>query len=163
VTREQFIEYVNAEQEGLRRFLLVLCRGDNARADDIAQDALVKAYVASGDFSPRARFSTWLFKIAYNCFIDKVRKRTLNVVCDDSELAGAVPDGSSSDAAFEHENLYAAIDALPPNERAAILLFYMEGRPIKEISAILDIPEGTVKSHLSRGREHIRICFEMFD
>jgi len=153
VTREQFIEYVNAEQEGLRRFLLVLCCGNKAKADDIAQNALVKAYVASGDFSPRAKFSTWLFKIAYNCFIDNTRKKNLNVVCDDSEVADAVPDGDSSDAAFEYENLYAAIDALSPKEKAIILLFYMEDRPIKEISAILDIPEGTVKSHLSRGRE----------
>lgn len=156
MTRGQFIENVSAEQEGLRRFLLVLCSGDKAKADDIAQNALIKAYVASGDYSPRAKFSTWLFKIAYNCFIDSVRKKSLDVVCDESEVENTVPDSAASDAAFEHENLYAAIDALPPNERASILLFYMEDRPIKEISAILNLPEGTVKSHLSRGREHIK-------
>lgn len=156
MTREQFIEYVSAEQEGLRRFLLVLCSGDKAKADDIAQNALVKAYVASGDFSPRVKFSTWLFKIAYNCFIDSVRKKSLDVVCDASEVEDAVLDGSASDSAFEYENLYATIDALPPNEKATILLFYMEDRPVKEISAILGIPEGTVKSHLSRAREHLK-------
>lgn len=154
--REQFIEKVATEQEGLRRFLLVLCCGDKAKADDIAQNALIRAYIASGDYVPRVKFSTWLFKIAYNCFIDSVRKKSLDVVCNESEVADAVPDSVSSDAVFEYEDLYAAIDALPPTERAAILLFYMEDRPIKEISAILNIPEGTVKSHLSRGREHIK-------
>lgn len=156
MTREQFIENVTKEQEGLRRFLLALCGGDRARADDLAQNALVKAYIASSDYVPRVKFSAWLYKIAYNCFIDSVRKKKPQTTSDDSHEASRLADDSAADSKFEHQELYAAIDKLPPNERAAILLFYMEDRPIKEISSILNIPDGTVKSHLSRGREHLR-------
>lgn len=156
MTREQFIENVTREQEGLRRFLLVLCGGDRALADDLAQNALVKAYIASGDYVPRVKFSTWLYKIAYNCFIDHTRKKVPQTVGDDSPEAARIADGGRTDAKFDHQDLYAAIDRLQPNERAVILLFYMEDRPVKEISSILNIPDGTVKSHLSRGREHLK-------
>ena len=67
MTQERFISLVRTEQEPLRRFLLALCGGDAALADDIAQDALVRAYVASGSFLGLSKFSTWLFRIAYNC------------------------------------------------------------------------------------------------
>ena len=72
VDKAQFIEMVSREQESLRRFLCVLCRGDAFRADDIAQEALLKAYLSFGKFEGRAKFSTWLFRIAYNCFYDNI-------------------------------------------------------------------------------------------
>ncbi len=74
MTRERFISLVRSEQESLRRFLLSMCNGDAALADDIAQDALVRAYVSSGSFLGLSKFSTWLFRIAYNCFVDHCRK-----------------------------------------------------------------------------------------
>lgn len=67
MTQERFIAEVRQQQEPLRRFLLALCAGNGALADDIAQDALVRAYVASGSFLGLSKFSTWLFRIAYNC------------------------------------------------------------------------------------------------
>lgn len=160
MTREQFIENVKADQEGLRKFLLALCGGDREQADDLAQTALVKAYIASDDYVPRFRFSSWLYRIAYNCFIDSVRRKKPRTVGDDSPEAAALAGGYAADSRFEHQALYAAIDKLPPGERAAILLFYMEDRPVKEISSILGIPGGTVRSHLSRGREHLRKIIE---
>lgn len=158
MTREHFIENVKAEQKGLRKFLLALCNGDGQRADDIAQDALVKAYISSEEYVPRAKFSSWLYRIAYNCFIDSVRKRAIMTV--DAVEAAVAADAARADGAFEYQALYAAIDGLPPGEKAAILLFYMEDRPVKEISDILNIPSGTVRSQLSRGREHLRKMIE---
>lgn len=70
MTREQFIGLVEEVQGPLRRFLCVLCGGDASRADDLAQEALLKAYLSFEGFEGRARFSTWLFRIAYNCFYD---------------------------------------------------------------------------------------------
>jgi RNA polymerase sigma-70 factor (ECF subfamily) len=61
-----------------------------------------------------------------------------------------------SDDSFAYQELYSAIDGLNVSERTAVLLFYMEDRPIKEISAIMNVAEGTVKAYLSRGREHLR-------
>ena len=74
MTRERFIELVTAEQEPLRRFLLALCGGDRAISEDIAQDALVKAYLASGEFVEHYKFRTWLFKIAYRTFLDYAKR-----------------------------------------------------------------------------------------
>ena len=154
MTRERFISLVRAEQEPLRRFLLALCGGDDALADDIAQDALVRAYVASGSFLGLSKFSTWLFRIAYNCYVDHCRR----VKPDRAPVEDALglPAEETSDSAFRYQQLYQALDLLPEKEKAAIALFYFEDRSIKEISAILGIPQGTVKYHLSLGRAHLK-------
>ena len=154
MTEERFISLVRAEQEPLRRFLLALCSGDGALADDIAQEALVRAYVASGSFLGLSQFSTWLFRIAYNCYIDHCRKAKTTQVPVDEALA--IPSGDASDASFRYQQLYQALERLPEKEKAAIALFYFEERSIKEISAILGIPSGTVKYHLSLGRNHLK-------
>jgi RNA polymerase sigma-70 factor (ECF subfamily) len=154
MTRERFIDLVRVEQEPLRRFLLALCNGDAALADDIAQDALVRAYVASGSFLGLSKFSTWLFRIAYNCYIDHNRKTRLDEA--PVEAALAVPADESTDAAFRYQQLYQALERLPGKEKAAIALFYFEDRSIKEIASILDMQQGTVKYHLSLGRTHLK-------
>ena len=145
---------MRAEQEPLRRFLLALCGGDAALADDIAQDALVRAYVASGSFLGLSKFSTWLFRIAYNCYIDHSRKAKPDQTPVDNALD--IPSEDASDASFRYQQLYQALDRLSEKEKAAISLFYFEDRSIKEISAILGIPQGTVKYHLSMGRTHLK-------
>ena len=154
MTQERFISLVQAEQEPLRRFLLALCAGDAALADDIAQDALVRAYVASGSFLGLSKFSTWLFRIAYNCYIDHCRKaRPDQTSLDD---AVALPASDTSDASFRYQQLYQALERIPEKEKAAIALFYFEDKSIKEISAILNMPQGTVKYQPSMGRNHLK-------
>ena len=154
MTRERFISLVRAEQEPLRRFLLALCGGDDALADDIAQDALVRAYVASGSFLGLSKFSTWLFRIAYNCYVDHCRRVKPDQVPVEDALG--LPAEETTDSAFRYQQLYQALERLPGKEKAAIALFYFEDRSIKEISAILGIPQGTVKYHLSLGRAHLK-------
>ena len=154
MTQERFISLVKAEQESIRRFLLALCSGDSALADDIAQDALVRAYVASGSFLGLSKFSTWLFRIAYNCYIDHCRKARPEKTSIDDALA--VPADDFSDSSFRYQQLYMALDRLPEKEKAAIALFYFEDRSIKEISAIMGIPAGTVKYNLSIGRTRLK-------
>ena len=70
MTREVFIAYVESEQEALRGFLLALCCGKKDDADDMAQDALVKAYLSSAGYQDKGKFRSWLFKIAYNTFLN---------------------------------------------------------------------------------------------
>lgn len=154
MTQERFISLVRAEQEPLRRFLLALCAGDAALADDIAQDTLVRAYVASGSFLGLSKFSTWLFRIAYNCYIDHCRKARLMET--PLEEASAIPAADASDASFRYQQLYQALERLPEKEKAAIALFYFEDRSIKEIASILGMPQGTVKYQLSMGRTHLK-------
>jgi len=156
MNQERFISLVKAEQEPLRRFLLGLCCGDDALADDIAQDALVRAYVASANFLGLSKFSTWLFRIAYNCYIDHCRKPGKDYASLESREALSVQSGDASDASFRYQQLYQALDRIPEKEKAAIVLFYFEDKSVKEISAILGIPAGTVKYHLSCGRGHLK-------
>jgi RNA polymerase sigma-70 factor (ECF subfamily) len=153
MTRDRFISEVRNCQGQLRRFLASLC-GDAALADDIAQEALVRAYVTSDRFI--GNFKAWLFRIAYNCFIDHLRRSPGTAVDIDSREALHIAGNSASDASFEHEELQRALTLIPEKERTAIVLFYYEDLPIKEISKIMDVPSGTVKYYLSVGRNHLK-------
>ena len=153
MTREKFISEVRACQGQLRRFLASLC-GDAALADDIAQEALTRAYVTSERFI--GNFKAWLFRIAYNCFIDNLRRSPDGAVDIDSTEARRLTGGAASDASFEHEELRRALTLIPEKKRTAIVLFYFEDLPIKEISTIMGSPAGTVKYYLSVGRNHLK-------
>jgi len=155
MTQEQFIKEIGDCQEGMRRFLLSLCNGDAFLADDIAQDAAIKAWMALDSFRGASKFSTWLFRIAYNCWYSR-RSRVSELSLESNEVMN-VPDEESADCNYRYEALYAAIKGLKDNEKAAVLLFYMEDKSIKEIASIMGAPEGSVKSLLSRGRSHLRI------
>jgi RNA polymerase sigma-70 factor (ECF subfamily) len=153
MTRDRFISEVRACQGQLRRFLASLC-GDAALADDIAQEALVRAYVTSDRFI--GNFKAWLFRIAYNCFIDYLRRSPGQAVDLESREAMRMTGEAASDASFEHEELKRALTLIPEKERTAIVLFYFEDLPIKEIATIMDAPAGTVKYYLSIGRNHLK-------
>ena len=141
------------EQEALRGFLLYLCCGNKEEADDIAQDALVKAYLSSAGYQEKGRFRSWLFKIAHNTFLNhKASCRTTESI----DEARALVSNSATDASFEHQDLYMALRTLPPKERSAITLFYLNGYNIKEIAAITEASEDAVKKQLSRGRDQLK-------
>lgn len=154
--REIFTQLVRKELPGLRRFLLAACSGNICEADDVAQEALMKAYLASRNFEDVAGFSAWLYRIACNTLIDHQRKQTTRGIVIDIDKADGVAAVSPSDDGFTYQELYCAIDGLNVSERTAVLLFYMEDRPIKEIAVIMNVAEGTVKGYLSRGREHLK-------
>lgn len=156
MTREQFISLVGQEQESLRRFLLVLCCGDSAKADDLAQETLLRAYVASGSFLGLSKFRTWLFRIGYNCFIDSVRRPMPDKVALDDPQAVNIRNAETADGQFRYQQLYQALKRLPERERACICLHYFEELPVKEIARILHIPSGTVKYHMSVGRSRLK-------
>lgn len=156
MNREAFTQLVLKNLPSLRRFLLAACSGNSDEADDVAQEALMKAYVASRNFDDEAGFSGWLYRIACNCLIDHQRKQTSRGIAIDIDKADEVVAVSRSDDGFAYQELYSAIDGLNISERTSVLLFYMEDRPIREIATIMNVAEGTVKAYLSRGREHLR-------
>jgi len=151
--RGRFITEVRACQGSLRRFLASLC-GDAALADDLAQEALVRAYVTSDRFI--GNFKAWLFKIAYHCFIDNLRRVPPPSVDLEAPEARHLAGGEETDAAFRHEQLRRALTLVPEKERTAIVLHYFEDLPIKEIAAIMGCASGTVKYYLSVGRDHLK-------
>ncbi len=158
MNREQFIACVEREQEALRGFLLALCCGNKEEADDLAQDALVKAYLACSGFSDGGKFRSWLFKIAHNTFLSYKRslKPTLSI---DDACVQALPQRGSGEGASS--DLYLALATLPPKERSAITLFYLNGYNIKEIAAITEVSQDAVKQQLSRGREKLRAILKI--
>ena len=153
MTRETFITHVEREQEALRGFLLALCCGKKDDADDLAQDALVKAYLSSAGYRDKGKFRSWLFKIAYNTFLNhKASLRSTESI----EEARTLTSSTSADSEFEHQDLYLALRTLPPKERSAITLFYLNGYNIKEIAKITETSEDAIKKQLSRGRDKLR-------
>ena len=153
MTREVFIAQVEREQEALRGFLLALCCGKKDDADDLAQDTLVKAYLSSAGYQDKGKFRSWLFKIAHNTFLNhKACLRSTESI----DEARTLVSSTSTDSSFEHQDLYLALRTLPPKERSAITLFYLNGYNIKEIAKITDTSEDAVKKQLSRGRDRLR-------
>ena len=153
MTREIFIAHVEREQEALRGFLLALCCGKKDDADDLAQDVLVKAYLSSTGYQDKGKFRSWLFKIAYNTFLNHKASQRCTESIDE---ARALVSSTNADAEFEHQDLYLALRTLPPKERSSITLFYLNGYNIKEIAAITDTSEDAVKKQLSRGRDKLK-------
>ncbi|MCQ2160804.1 MAG: RNA polymerase sigma factor [Bacteroidales bacterium] len=153
MTRERFILLLEREQEGLLKFLLALCDGNYPEAEDLAQETSLKAYLSYRGYVENFKFSTWLYRIAYNGFIDHKRKKSIPT---EPLEAGINIEGSERHNRMEYEGLYSAIEGLPLDEKAAILLFYMEDMKIIDIAIVMRKPIGTVKSYLNRGRNHLK-------
>ena len=143
--RRAFDELVRRYQSPVRRFFLHQTLGDSQLSDDLAQDTFLKAYTNIASFRGLASFQTWIMRIAYNVFYDYTRKRQLAV--SDWQLA-------ESQQPLKMD-LYAALALLKPDERTCITLQLIDGYDIAGIAKITGLKEGTVKSHLSRGKEKL--------
>ena len=160
--RRAFGTLVEAYQPEVRRFFLNLTLGDEALSDDLAQETFIKAYLNVRSFRGLARFSTWLYRIAYNEFCTWQRKTQHEAsamfndddVTDDDDYFDA--DGSHScstaDSVEAHIDVWQCMKLLSEAERTVITLFYIQDYPLKKIVEITGMPEGTVKSYISRGK-----------
>ena len=149
--RRAFGRLVEKYQSPIRRFFLNQTGGDEPLSDDLAQDTFVKAWLNISTFRGAANFSTWLYRIAYNVFYDYMRSHKITKEIDQ---VAALRQASSGDTALRLD-LQQALSILSPAERSCITLQMMEGQPIDKISEITEMAEGTVKSHLSRGKQKL--------
>ena len=152
-SRSAFDTLVKRYQSPLRRFLQNLTGGDNMLSDDLAQETFIKAWTQLSTFKNKSSFNTWLFRIAYNVFYDYIRSlKDWRSMYDVEREVDSLYRQNADDGCLQSD-IQQAMSQLKPAERTCITLFYMEDRQIREIADIMGLPEGTVKSHLSRGKD----------
>ena len=142
--------------------------GNRHEAEDIAQEAFLRAYVNIHSYDTNRKFSTWLYRIATNLSIDRIRKKKPDFYLD-AEVVGTegltMYSQVAADVALPEDEveslelqtmIQTEILKLPDKYRSVIVLKYIEEMSLKEISEILDLPVGTVKTRIHRGREALR-------
>jgi RNA polymerase sigma-70 factor (ECF subfamily) len=131
---------------------------DRGRAEEMAQEAFLRAYRALSQWRKDAVFSSWLFALATNLYRSELRRIPARTVSLDEVAEPA--DARASDGGLEDEDrdlaVRRAVLALPAKYREALTLFYFHEMDVSTAAASLGLPEGTVKARLSRGREILR-------
>ena len=156
--RKAFSQLVETYQSPIRRFFFNLTGGNEELSRDLAQDTFVKAWLNIGSFRATAKFSTWLFRIAYNTFYDYTRTKASTSSASVQRVVEPVETPAQNQNDFNIDFLQ-ALSTLKTDERTAMLLFFMEDQTVEKISKIMNCPTGTVKSHLHRGKEKIAKYF----
>jgi len=151
-----FGELVRRYQSPVRAFLARLARGDAHLADDLAQETFLKAWRKLHTYRGSARFSTWLFGIAYNEFRTVARQRK-DLALEDVEEPAAESATSAGDSRSDLRlDLTEALEGLSSQERAAVVLCCQNGLTHEETAQVLDCPLGTVKTNVLRGKEKLK-------
>ncbi len=158
----------SAFEQIVRRFqrpmisLIGRMTGDRGMAEDLAQEAFVKAFRNLSAFDTTRRLSSWLFRIGHNTAIDALRRsRPAAIPLDPAGTAGTPVDPAAPVSADPVERealgdaLEAALQQLRPDFRAAVVLRYEEDLSFEEIGHVLGIPEATARSHVHRARKEL--------
>ena len=151
--KRAFDTLVKKYQSPVRRFFLHQTLGDEGLSDDLAQETFIKAYTHLASFKNLSNFSTWLFRIAYNIFYDYIRNRKETSGLEDWEVDATYQ--TEQRRIGEEMDIYRGLSILKEAERTCITLRYMEDLSVDKIASITGMPSGTVKSHLSRGKEKL--------
>ncbi len=172
--RQLFASLVQEHERYLYNIAYRLC-GNREEAEDLVQDALVRAYRAFRSFKPGTSFKSWLYRIVSNLYIDTLRKRSKfreesldePVYYEDSEFTKMVPDQSTDPSQLVEEKAFVgevqkALDRLPVEYRLAVILCDVEGFSYDEIAEIMDCSIGTVRSRIHRGRKALRTYLQDF-
>ena len=154
--------------------------GDREDAADALQEALIAAYRRAASFRGESAVTTWLHRIVVNACLDRLRRRKVRAaqpLPEDLEghasrgslVGSGDPLGVDSDpearalASERRDRVLAALDTLPPDQKAALVLVDLEGYPVQEAAAILEVPTGTVKSRCSSGRVRLAVLLADLD
>lgn len=135
-------------------------------AEEVCQDAFLKAFSSLDSFSTDYRFSTWLFTIGYRVCLNRMRRRRPVVADLDFASVPCVDDRRSWDVIESEEAgklrdmVWSTVAQLSVPQRATVLLFYRHDMSCQDIARVLEIPIATVKSHLHRGRLRLRVLLE---
>jgi RNA polymerase sigma factor (sigma-70 family) len=147
---------VRQHQGKVRAFLLRMTKSNHALADDLAQETFLEAYRKITQYRGDGTFQSWLYRIAYSRFLMEVRRKRPEGDATDVDLPSADPT-IANDTRLDLER---AMQRLSPPERAALTLCYAMEFSNGEAADVLNIPVGTVKSHVLRGREKLKALLE---
>jgi len=148
--KQAFGHLVDRHQTQVRRLLLKLSAGNSALADDLAQESFIRAYLKIKSLKLAVHFGPWLYRIAYNVYLEHRRRaRDCEELSDQHDIGHNAPIEQSMD-------IYAALSQLREEERVCISMSYIEGFAHSDIAQITGMPLGTVKTNINRGREKLR-------
>jgi RNA polymerase sigma factor (sigma-70 family) len=153
--RAAYGELVRRHQSAVRRFLRHLTQGDEALADDLAQDTFVQAYRGLARFHGNSSFLTWLLGIAHNHHRN-ARRRHREIPHDVLPESPDSIEASPANASDLRHDLSHALRQLSPDEQTALHVCYQQGLSHHEAADVLAWPVGTVKTHLARSKEKLR-------
>ena len=162
---DAFDELVRRHRDMLFRVALRVCR-DRADAEDVTQDAIVRAWRSIGSFRGDAKFTTWMYRIVTNLALNKVSRRREHATDDipDPPDTGGVLDPARR--AEDRERLdvaLRALDRLTAEQRACLVLREVEGLSYEELAEVLDISVGSVKGRLFRARQDLADALAVYD
>ena len=141
----------------VRRIMPAQTGGDEALSDDLVQEVFIKVWLNIGNFKMRSSFATWVFRIAYNEYIDYCRLRKPAVEVDSLKNEMTVNAEAASD---DKEFVQVAISQLSPPCRVCMTLFYIDGFETRQIAEITGMSDSAVRAHLSRGRKRMKELIE---
>jgi len=150
-----FAELVNRHQSNLRYSLRQLTNWNEDLADDLAQETFIQAFKELHRFRKEAKFSSWLYRIGYNTFLQHVRKKQLDTQSlDDNPLIAnqLMSNEAGEEDSPLHQKVAKLLSSLQPERRSVLHLLLHRQHTQQEISEIMGIPLGTVKTHINRGR-----------
>lgn len=152
-----FEQIVNRWQRPLINLAYRFCR-DRGRAEEMAQEAFLRAYRGLRRWRKDSAFSTWLFALATNCYLSELRRIPAQAVpLDDvAELKDTHVLDGRFEAGDRDRRVRSAVLALPPRYRDPLVLFYFHDKDVTATAESLNLPIGTVKARLFRGREILR-------
>lgn len=131
---------------------------NRARSEETVQEVFLRVFEARKRYQPRARFSTWIYTIATRLCLNELRRRRPEAQAggSEAEMFGSASPAQELEAARLARSVQRAVDELPENQRAALLLSRFEDKSYAEIAKILDVSEGAVKSLLFRATDELR-------
>lgn len=155
---EAFGELVRRHQSKIRSLLLRLTRGNRTLCDDLTQETFLRAFRGLRSFEGRARFTTWLHRIAYFVYLNhRNRVRQPAALPEEFELTTPAPEDDLSPARADlRRDLGVLVQGLPVGYREVIVMHFVRHVPYRDIAEALDMPLGTVKTQLHRAKLMMR-------
>lgn len=161
--RQAFEQLIRRHQGLVRAQLRRLCDGDAAWADDLAQETFLLVWRKLSSFRGNSRFSTWLYRVAHNCFLqDRRRNANVPVQASPTDEASEVLQADSGDSPGLQVDLQRALQRLPEGERMVMLYHAQMGMSHEETAQITGFPLGTVKTHALRGKARMSAWLDAY-